>query len=304
MPVTSFGNTSFGTANTSGIGSALGGTAGSIFGGPVGSIAGSVIGSAAEGILGSVFGGGSSKAPEFDFAGTKKAQKDSINAHWKFTMKQAKKHGIHPLVAMGVNPGGSQPVYTSAKQDAANMGQNLGRSANAAIQNAFADKEIQQLQKERAHLENELLRAQISEVNRQPGDPKSGVITDPDVLVKPSEQFAQNPLEGKQKGNKAFWQEYNLGYGQSIRLPAAEELSEAMEALGHVGKPMALFEAQMKTALGKRHYDNIQRLYRKQTHPSKIFSNWNPEKYKWQRKVLQQYHAIRTEKKWLDNRKW
>jgi hypothetical protein len=49
------------------------------------------------------------------------------------------------------------------------MGQNLGRAVNSVFQGA-REKQLGELAVERAKLENDLLRSQISNINSQPGD--------------------------------------------------------------------------------------------------------------------------------------
>lgn len=91
---------------------------------------------------------------------------------WK--VADAKKAGIHPLFALGAPTQSYSPISTGSLGDAvSNMGQDLGRAADAVRKpvqkvDAYVAK-LQALQLERGSLENQLLRAQIINENRVPG---------------------------------------------------------------------------------------------------------------------------------------
>jgi hypothetical protein len=86
---------------------------------------------------------------------------------WDVNMSKAREYGIHPLAALGIQPN-IAPIPTHDAGDI--KGQNLERSAQA-IQGGRQDQALYDLALERAGLENDLLRSQISNVNRQAGDP-------------------------------------------------------------------------------------------------------------------------------------
>lgn len=92
----------------------------------------------------------------------------------------AKAAGIHPLMALGVQPFSPSPtaVGSSGVGDSiSRMGQNMSR---ASLATASADKRREALMLENASLQNDLLRAQISMINRpnNPPFPGSAMVID------------------------------------------------------------------------------------------------------------------------------
>jgi len=85
-------------------------------------------------------------------------------------MTLANKYKIHPLTMLGVNTSGTftAPVYESRSD---NMGQNIASAITKGASDYFTGKaaqEMEDLSLERARLENELLRTQITSVGRSP----------------------------------------------------------------------------------------------------------------------------------------
>ncbi len=91
------------------------------------------------------------------------------------------KSGIHPLAGIGV-PLTTGGVSTHSGGEENNMGQNLARAAASAIQGR-ADKQLEELTIERAKLENDLLRSQLTTVTRQPGDAPNPVNQEPNPAL-------------------------------------------------------------------------------------------------------------------------
>jgi hypothetical protein len=125
---------------------------GSFLGGPLGGFAGSVLSSA--------FGGKKKRGPSI--SDQLAASLQNTQNHFKFY----KREGIHPLVAMGGNISSGPSSYHG---DGFKTGQNFGRIAEKTIE-GFRETKLAKLAVERAELENDLLRSQITSVNQQPGD--------------------------------------------------------------------------------------------------------------------------------------
>ena len=119
-------------------------------------------------VLGSVFGG--SKGPSFrqQLNNARTAQHKNIMGQFASTMKAAKVNKIHPLVALGIQPS-SGGVVGNFQNDM--PGQNISRAIGATV-SGFKEKQMEDLAIERANLENDLLRAQISDINSSPSDAK------------------------------------------------------------------------------------------------------------------------------------
>ncbi len=92
----------------------------------------------AGGMMGGIMGGGGSavRYRANKFGG--EAYRQKIKAYWGSTMKAARRHKIHPLAALGVNPAsGPPPVRTGGKtgpstgQRLKMMGQGIGEMAGA-----------------------------------------------------------------------------------------------------------------------------------------------------------------------------
>lgn len=109
-------------------------------------------------------------------ASSKEYAQNSIQ--WR--VEDAKKAGIHPLAAMGL-PLASAPTLSVGNTDYAStysdMGQSLGRAADAVMtrDERAATAAMDALKLERASLENDLLRSQITSVQRsmQPAMPSN-----------------------------------------------------------------------------------------------------------------------------------
>jgi hypothetical protein len=230
--------------------------------GNLGSI-GSLVGS-----VGSLFGGDGKNMTAQDYANDAQLMtKKNVHGYWGATMAAAKQHGIHPLVALGVSPstssGGS--VYGGASKD---MGQNVSRAAKALqdIGDRKKQRVAEDLALEHARLENELLKSQITSVNKA-SNPAVGKgsdylvdgqgnsnVQDDKVQVQPHKVISKS---GKDKGLGAgmppAFIKYDLGSGQTIELPFSEEgPSEAMESL-----PAPIEQLKALELYGKRYYNKI-----------------------------------------------
>lgn len=220
--------------------STIGSIAGSYFGGPIGGQIG--------GALGGLFGKKKKGISTAEIAKRQahiqgELQKDQ----WDVNMSMAKKYGIHPLAALGIQPNAA-PVSQYNTGDIS--GQNLSRAAAASVPNERS-KQLLDLQIERAGLENDLLRTQISNVNSQPGDSPNPVPGQ--VQGEPHRQIsARKDDSGLAAGKPPGIVEYDLGNGQTIELPFSEEgPSEAIENLPIYKKYYKQLEMDIKRLTAK-----------------------------------------------------
>jgi hypothetical protein len=162
-----------------------------------------IAGVQAAGSLASAFGLGRDKGPGFTEQKNHSAQLIESNnrAHIKSLVGGALANGIHPLAALGISPSGTTvPQYDTSSIN----GQNIGRAVGSAIA-GFKQNKLQELAVERAELENDLLRSQISNVNNQPGD-------------------APNPLGAPSTGSfKTYADENTSRYSKDPGLTAGSE---------------------------------------------------------------------------------
>lgn len=137
--------------------------------------------SSISGIVGSIAGGllgnkGTKDAGDQNAALQREFAQNGIQ--WK--VEDAKKAGIHPLAALGVQPFNPAPSYspqTSFADSLVNSSQNIGRAIDAS---RSADARREALLLENASLQNDLLRSQITHINRadNPAFPGSATVID------------------------------------------------------------------------------------------------------------------------------
>lgn len=115
-----------------------------------------------------------------DIAQANIAQQREFAQHgvrWK--VEDAKRAGIHPLFALGASTNSFSPVSVGSGSDSsvgdaiASAGQNIGRAAQAGMTQGERQKSqaMDLLVLEKAGLENELLRTQILQLKKPPGQP-------------------------------------------------------------------------------------------------------------------------------------
>lgn len=150
---------------------------------------------------------------------------------WAVNMAAAKQYGIHPLAALGISPNATPiPQYDTGSI----KGQNLGRAAGAAIA-GYKNKQLEALQLERAGLENDLLRSQISNINSQAGDSPNPQGYNPN---------AANPNDaGLSKDTPPAFIRFNIGRGKTVELvnPDIAEILEGMPAPAAYAKMTQLY---------------------------------------------------------------
>lgn len=235
-------------------------------------VVGSALVSAGADLLGGLLGGKTSKKSQVGLArnmSTVQLDHDKASAlnRPSWIVEGANKAGISPLVAMGLQP--SSVPSISVGDDGggmasamSSMGQNLGRAAEAYLsRDQRAKMEVRDgLALERAKLENDLLRSQISSVNRTAGTPglpsSSGYFAGQGdaggVSVVPDEVIAKAKGDPSTRAGKhAAFQEYDVGNGHKISLPVSDGgIGEALEGL-----PWPYAYAKMGELLYKR-YEN------------------------------------------------
>lgn len=146
------------------------------------------IGSVLSGVgaVGGLFGGGKSKGPSLEEQ--HEMQRNTQKYLWEIQVpslvKGAVAAGLHPLVGAGVNPSSAAGVGAVVGDDGsphwserlANAGQNLSRAAGAVMDKQERAKIAARdaLLLDKMKLENELLRSQITTVNRSITPPVAG----------------------------------------------------------------------------------------------------------------------------------
>lgn len=118
-------------------------------------------------LVSGLFGG--DKKQKIDYEGAQRAQDTAQRNDFAIKMDLASKYNIHPLAMLGTSsPSISAPVYESKSN---NMGQNVASALAKGASDYYtgrANREVEALALERARLENDLLRSQITSINRSP----------------------------------------------------------------------------------------------------------------------------------------
>lgn len=114
-------------------------------------------------LVGGLFGKKKGPSPE-ELA---RQERRNVSKMMDLKMQLAERHKIHPLTMLGAGlPQVTSPVYTENSSD--NMGQNIVEAVSSGASQYFSGKaqeEMNKLALERAGLENELLRSQITSIN-------------------------------------------------------------------------------------------------------------------------------------------
>lgn len=153
-----------------GLFSSIGKVVGAVFG-PAGSEVGGSLGGVIDGARSE---SSANKANDRNVALQREFAQNSIQ--WK--VADAKAAGIHPLAALGVQGYQAAPSVTpTSTPDYSGMGQNLSRAMNASRD---ADSRREQLLTEQVALQNDLLRAQTTQVHQatNPAFPGSATVID------------------------------------------------------------------------------------------------------------------------------
>jgi hypothetical protein len=182
---------------------------------------------------------------------TRVANRDALIWKADGAMEAYKQYGIHPLISMGVNP--ASVSGQGFQYDTSSQGQNIGRAAASAVK-GYSDYELNKLAVERAQLENDLLRSQISNINRQPGDapnPQSAVAqngTENQIKVLPSERVSSKQGYPQQEAAVSpLYKGFNFTQGGVKLYGLSEKAQEALEGFGHIGGTVAGLAALVGT---------------------------------------------------------
>lgn len=206
--------------------------------------------SAGTSLLGGLFGGGQSnnKARKLgieQLTDQRRSQEILDRERPTWVADGARKAGISPLVAMGMQPVSVGGVSVGGDggdshrgQMLADMGQNLGRAAEAYLtqDQRAQQKVVDRLALERAGLENDLLRSQISAVNRTAATPG---LPSPSSQVLPGQPY--NPeldIPVSQKGT-------HLDYGPLVNADAVDFDSDP---IGYLAARGIISSHDLKTA--------------------------------------------------------
>lgn len=230
-------------AAMAGAGAASGGGFLSSIGGAAG--IGSLL-SGASSFLGGLGIGGSKEPKPIGQKHLRQFARQAITDHWDSTMASAKKHGIHPLAALGVNPasGPMIPQQSGSRGiDLAQMGQGIDRAANAG--RSAVQRKLDALALEQAQLSNDYLRVQIAGAQKAISNTASSVplsAGDRAYLVDGQSNSGLEPVasrsvaglksdKGLEAAETPAFKRINLGGGRSMVIPSPE-LSGAIEDAG------------------------------------------------------------------------
>lgn len=162
----------------------------------------------------------------------------------QWRVADAKAAGIHPLAAMGL-PLQSAPTISAGNTDYssayASMGQSLGRAADSVLTREERNKKTQldALTLERASLENELLRSQISNVNRANNPTLPSLSGDSTILpgqsdgrvkIVPNELVSSDRL-GKDAGTLNTYS-HSVNHDGSVSVLPSKDAKNLMEDMG------------------------------------------------------------------------
>lgn len=259
-----------------GLSSALGG----ISTGPVGSIL--------AGIGGSLFGGDDgpgftetyNHSRKLAHATNKQAARGALEGKLKAAAYYGPRTGIHPLAAIGVPTGSGPVVYNKQERIGSDLGQNISRAVQSSTRN-LREKQMHELAMERAKLENDLLRSQLTNIRNSPGNPP--VAVDPKIDTRPTERAFH------EKGDKS------TVYGANANpLPASDRIHTRT---GHIVRGLSKQakdlleddpEAYVQTVLHDRWIPSVRKAFSKDT--------W--DSYKWLFKKIAKDHLKKNKKKY------
>lgn len=221
---------------------------------PIDPVTGSIIASVGSSLVGGLFGGKQSAKDRYG------AGIDQINLSkraFDAKMQMGKKHGIHPLVMAGGSLPQVSTVHDSTQTQ--NMGQNIAQAVGKGATSYFQNKQNQQMNQlslERAALENDLLRSQISSINNPPAGTSAGyantITSGKRVDMVPDKQvYSRKNDTGVSAGLKPAFMEVDIGKGQTALVPYTEEgYAEGLEALPSIDKFFKQREIQAKRIFG------------------------------------------------------
>lgn len=181
-------------------------------------------------LLGNLFGGGMSAASSarFNYRTQKEFAKNQIG--WR--VADAKRAGIHPLAALGMNPASSSPVAVPGESSSGDVfrdaGQNIGRAiASGQTTLERLNERLIESQIAGQDLDNEYKAQEImSRQNLLYGQVPPSISLNPS----PQEMSAQDEL-GRVAASNPFWQRYTDISGDSVWGPHGSNASESAESI-------------------------------------------------------------------------
>jgi hypothetical protein len=179
----------------------------------------------------------------------------TVNSNWDAKMAAAERHGVHPLVAMGIAPvpggGGTAGSVGAMHSQQQRDGSYIGRAA-AAAGRAVAGK-FTKLEQQRLQAEIDLIKAQAASLGQKPPQQPSGIPGQQVVTsagnVKPAvDPAVQEIKKGESQTHKAKAPEQNLNEispvskfrlgTQTLLLPAEEADSVSEDPVAILGLGM------------------------------------------------------------------
>lgn len=230
--------------------------------------------SLASSVLSSVFS--KTKKPSFQdqISGQRYSALAQTKGSIQGAVQAAKENGLHPLAALGM-PTHSGNISHNFQGNI--PGQNIGRAISAGVE-GYREKQLFDLQVERATLENDILKSQLTNVNQQPGDP-------PRVEPQPSKPILPaSPQDPSRQGDQITKNQYVRTDENTLSFVPSKEMKERMEddviqQLKYHGSESFPFS---KT--------RIKRYFKAPPYPHEIQPpkgkkwRWNPSKNQWKAK--------------------
>lgn len=158
--------------------------------------------------IGNIVGGLLGQDAEEDAAAANaNLQREFAQSGIQWKVADAKKAGIHPLYALGAQTIAASPSYVggnSLGQGISDMGQNIGRAveANLTASERSRSKILEDLVLEKAALENDLLRSQITTVNRAITPPYPSGSISGDIRFDPSVNVSSRRDDASREANR------------------------------------------------------------------------------------------------------
>jgi len=191
-------------------------------------------------ILGGLFGGGKLSARK-QMAMQYEYQRNLNQTAIQDRVADAEKAGIHPLYALGasLNPGGvSMPDQSGSTlgDRLSNMGQNISRAMMAKQsreERAFAQRSAE-LDLEGKSLDNEVKRAQIASLMRDPSLPPSNGANNGRGVDYINNTLVGSGVDGREPGTVSGYTEVRNADGSSTRIPSKDwqDRSEDVPLIG------------------------------------------------------------------------
>lgn len=220
---------------------------------------------AGSSLLGSFLGG--DKGPGFNETknNTRTMQHQNIMGHFGSTRAAARKYGIHPSVALGINPT-IQPAYQKGAPDGNNdtgrvvneIGQGVARSV--AVSQNSAQRRLADLEIENAELQNDYLKVQIAGSQRAI---TNHALPPPVEIVPDIQTISRKNDSGKTAGDHPAFKNWDVGRGRTVEAPWSDEgFAESLEGLPWPYTYAKMMEAFIKRKTPEKLYQNQKNAYK------------------------------------------